>query len=83
MPNREANFARAVEVRDFRDAKQLFWSDLANGNSDADVVKTLLLLRIDSDVGVVGEGRSLLGLVLRAHPRYVGIELDALEGVPE
>ena len=64
LPDGQPDFARAVEVRDLRDADHLLRRDLPDGHGDADVVEARLLLRIDADVRV----RKVLARVLRSPP---------------
>src|SRR5258708_6359912 len=52
LPYREPNFAGAVQVGDFGNTNELFRSNLANGNGDADVIEAGLLLRVNAAVGV-------------------------------
>ena len=62
LPDGQPNFAGAVKVGDFGDAKHLFWSDLADRNGNADVIKATLFLRINADVSVAASRqRSSIG----------------------
>ena len=50
LPNCEPDFARAVEIRDFREAQHLLGCDLPHRHCHADVVQTPLLLREHADM---------------------------------